>query len=388
MSSDYQEAERNVLLRYGAALALVLFEASMRWWLLPWIGTEPFHLTFYLTVLLAGAYGGFGPGVLATLLGGTEALVLEMLPLRMVPFDDAAGRRIVVFFVGGLGISWIAGRMHRAQRMARADAMQMRRLSEELKVANQRLVESDRSKDRFVALVAHELRNPLAPIRNGVSLLESGQLDPSDLESAVGMIGRQVDQMDRIVNDLLDAARIRQHKLDIHREPVDLREIVCRAVDDHRQHFQTKSVLLDLQQPPDPVPVFADPARLGQVISNLLHNAFKFTPAGGDVHVEVIRRREDVVLQVRDTGVGIEPDALARIFQPFEQADGMANRRAGGLGVGLALVKSIVELHGGSVEARSRGRDKGAELRVTLPLDASPKLDDPLSTFSPVPDTP
>jgi two-component system CheB/CheR fusion protein len=181
--------------------------------------------------------------------------------------------------------------------------------------------------------------------------------------------------MARLVGDLLDVSRISRGKIELQRDCVDLSEVVDRTVDDHRGLFSTRGIALALARPEERVWVQGDAVRLAQTLGNLLQNAAKFTPAGGQVGVELRRERNLAVLRVRDTGIGIAPDMLERIFQPFTQADRTLDRGAGGLGIGLALVKGIVELHGGQVAAASAGPGKGAELTIRLAAREPPQAE-------------
>ncbi len=241
-----------------------------------------------------------------------------------------------------------------------------------LRAANLRLAEADRSKDEFLAVLSHELRNPLAPIKNSLYVLERAAPGEAQARRAQEIIGRQVAHMTRLVSDLLDVSRITRGKFDLRRERVDLREVVGRTLEDHGSIFLARGIAVRAERPPRPVWVNGDAARLGQALGNLLHNAAKFTDEGGSVSVTLRQDGEAAVLRVRDTGVGIAPDLLGRIFLPFTQADRTLDRSTGGLGLGLALVKSLVDLHGGEVSAHSEGIGAGAEFTLRLPADASP----------------
>ncbi|HJX30102.1 MAG TPA: ATP-binding protein [Thermoanaerobaculia bacterium] len=228
----------------------------------------------------------------------------------------------------------------------------------------QQLLEEDRRKDDFLAMLAHELRNPLAPIVNATEMLRIRGDDPGVRHRAVEIVGRQSRHMARLLEDLLDVSRIRHGKIQLRREPVEVRDLVRRVVDAARTlgGHEIETVL-----PADPIWLNADPARLEQVLANLLHNAVKFTPAPGRIVVRVELRDAEVVLRVRDEGAGIPPDLAARIFDPFVQEDRSLARSQGGLGIGLTLVRSLVGLHGGEVEAHSEGPGHGSELVVRLP---------------------
>ena len=231
------------------------------------------------------------------------------------------------------------------------------------------LREADRRKDEFLAMLAHELRNPLAPIRNAAEVLRrTGGADPY-LEQARSMIERQVAHMARLVDDLLDVSRISRSKILLRKERLDLAHLVRATAEDHRSLLEGAGLALTLDLPPEPVWLLGDPTRLSQVLGNLLQNAGKFTNPGGRVSVYLTRDPGGLaVLAVEDTGIGLEPDILARLFQPFSQADRSLDRSRGGLGLGLALVKGLVDLHGGSVEAASGGTGKGSRFTVRLPV--------------------
>jgi PAS domain S-box-containing protein len=235
-------------------------------------------------------------------------------------------------------------------------------------VTDQRLAEQ--RKDEFLAMLSHELRNPLAPIRNSLYLLHRVVPAGDRARKAIEVIERQIHQMTRLIADLLDVSRISRGKIQIHRDRVDLALVTSRVIEDHRALFAARRIELGASVAPEALWVNGDADRLYQVAGNLLHNAAKFTPEGGRVDVQLAREGASAVLRVRDTGVGIPADMLATIFEPFTQASQALDRRAGGLGLGLALVKELVDQHGGRVEARSEGHGRGAELTVRLPLDA------------------
>jgi two-component system CheB/CheR fusion protein len=240
------------------------------------------------------------------------------------------------------------------------DVTERERTAEALRTA-------DRLKTEFLAVLSHELRNPLAPIRNSIQLLDRVPPGSEQMERAKGVIRRQTEHLTRIVDDLLDVTRISRGKIELQRAPVDLREVVGRTCDDHRTLFQGRRIELRVEAS-RPVWVDADATRIAQVLGNLLQNAAKFSREGGTVTTRVAAVDGHAEIRVRDEGVGIGPELLPRIFEPFFQADEGLARTRGGLGLGLALVKALVELHGGSVQAESAGAGRGSELVVTLPL--------------------
>ncbi|BDG08839.1 hybrid sensor histidine kinase/response regulator [Anaeromyxobacter paludicola] len=237
------------------------------------------------------------------------------------------------------------------------------------KRAEEELREADRVKTGFLAMLSHELRNPLAPIRNSIYLLERAAAGSEQAARAQEVIRRQTEHLSRLVDDLLDVTRIAHGKVALQRARVDLRDVVRRTADDLRSMFEQGGVGLSVEEETNgPAWVDADATRIGQVLGNLLQNALKFTPGGGRVVVALRADGREVELRVRDTGVGMSPATLARLFEPFAQAEQPLARTAGGLGLGLALVKGLVELHGGSVAARSEGLGLGSELAFRLPL--------------------
>jgi PAS domain S-box-containing protein len=247
----------------------------------------------------------------------------------------------------------------------------------------EQLVIESRKKDEFLAMLAHELRNPLAPIRNAIQVLElTGQPDPARVAWARQLIGRQVQQLSRLVDDLMDISRINRGKLQIELRAVDLRSVVQRAVETTQSLIEERGHRLTVEIPHARVPVAGDAVRLSQVVSNLLHNAAKFTPDGGEISVSLETTGEVARIAVRDGGIGIGGDVLPRIFDLFAQGDATLERKQGGLGIGLALVRNVVEMHGGRVHAKSDGAGKGSEFVVELPvLDAQadePSVDVPV----------
>jgi CheY-like chemotaxis protein/two-component sensor histidine kinase len=232
------------------------------------------------------------------------------------------------------------------------------------------LKEADKRKDEFLATLAHELRNPLSPMRIAVTLL--GRLQPPDAELARlrQVIERQVDHLTRLVDDLLDVSRITRDKLTLRRENVDLADIIDAAVDAVRPDIDRHGHRLDLSLPPVPLRTQCDVVRLTQVFSNLLNNAAKYTPPGGTISVTAEAHGETAVVRVRDTGVGIPAEKLPWLFEMVYQAD-PPDASDGGLGIGLTLVRRLLEMHGGSVEASSGGRGRGSEFVVRLPLAAA-----------------
>jgi PAS domain S-box-containing protein len=230
------------------------------------------------------------------------------------------------------------------------------------------LVEADRRKDEFLATLAHELRNPLAPIRNAVQVLTMKPAADSETAWCRDVIDRQASHMARLLDDLLDVSRITHNKVELRRERIDLSTVVQNAVETTRPMMDERRQQLSVRLPDAPVPIEADPIRLSQVFSNLLNNASKYSEDGGQVGLSCERRDGEVVVSVRDDGMGIAPEMLPRIFDLFSQAERGLQRAQGGLGIGLSLARGLVELHGGTLEAQSAGVDQGSEFIVRLPI--------------------
>jgi PAS domain S-box-containing protein len=252
-----------------------------------------------------------------------------------------------------------AGRVVGASKVAR-DITDRKRAEEALR-------EADRRKERFIALLAHELRNPLAPLRNSLQVMRLASGDANAVAQARSVMERQLGHMVRLIDDLLDVSRISQNKMELRRSRVLLADVMSSAVETARPAIEAAGHELTIALPPEPVHLDADLTRLAQVFSNLLTNSAKYTERGGHIWLAAEPRGGEVVVSVRDTGIGIPADALPRIFDMFSQVDRSIERSTGGLGIGLALVKGLVEMHDGTVTAASGGPGKGSTFTVTLP---------------------
>jgi CheY-like chemotaxis protein len=244
--------------------------------------------------------------------------------------------------------------------------------------AEEALRAADRRKDEFLATLAHELRNPLAPIRNAVYLMQTQGGNAEVMASTRAIVERQLQQMVRLVDDLLDVSRITTGKLALRRERVELRAVAASALEAAEPLVRSRGHDLQVRLPPGGLYVTADPTRLAQVFLNLLNNATKFTEPGGRIEFDLALGEGEMTARVRDNGIGIAPEMLEPIFDMFAQADRSLERSAAGLGVGLSLSRRLVELHGGSLSARSDGIGRGAEFTVRIPLlaadgDAAPR---------------
>lgn len=251
----------------------------------------------------------------------------------------------------------------------------------------QALKEADRRKDEFLATLAHELRNPLAPIRNGLAILRNQPVGDT-AEQVRNMMERQLLHMVRLIDDLLDMSRVSKGTIELRKKPMDLQSAIQSAIeisqphiDDHHHHFET-----DIPQ--DPIWVDGDLTRLGQVLGNILNNAARYTPDGGTIHLSAQKQGQEAVVTIRDTGIGIPEDMLEKIFGLFTQVDRTLEQSQGGLGIGLALSKHLIDLHGGSIHVTSAGQNKGSQFEVRLPAIAAPAQQEAEKTKAPAPVVP
>jgi signal transduction histidine kinase/ActR/RegA family two-component response regulator len=230
------------------------------------------------------------------------------------------------------------------------------------------LREADRHKDEFLATLAHELRNPLAPIQNALEVMKMAGDSPEVIREGREIIERQLAQIMRLDDDILDLSRIRQGKIELRKERIDVASVIAIAVENSRPLIEMAGHKLIVEVPPEPLYLEGDLTRLAQALSNLLHNASKYTPPGGQIDLSVQSTEKDLTLRVRDTGIGISPEMLPLVFDMFAQLDHSRDRSQGGLGIGLSLVRRLVEMHGGTVWAHSGGPGLGSEFVICLPI--------------------
>ena len=326
-------------------------------------------------------------------------LLLGRLRAGLVSVIDPglAGGLVVLAFAASL-----AGVLWRILRRLQVFQEQRDRLFAELEqrvddrtralaVANQQLHqrerqlrEADRRKDEFLATLAHELRNPLAPIRTGLAVVRDAAAPAATVAQTHQLIGRQIRTLVRLIDDLLDVSRITARKLELRLERVDVREVVQHGIEATRPEIDAAHHTLTVRLPDTPLPVLGDPTRLTQIVANLVQNASKYTPAGGHLEVAAWREGGTITIAVRDDGIGIAPEHVPRLFETFSQVvPGLG--RGGGLGLGLAIVRGLVTLHGGRVEVRSPGRDRGSEFLVHLGARAAAEPAPPSSPPTPAP---
>jgi PAS domain S-box-containing protein len=259
------------------------------------------------------------------------------------------------------------GRIIGASKIAR-DVTERKQVEAALQEAAEALKEADRRKDEFLAVLSHELRNPLAPLRNGLQVMRLGADDPDLIGRTRDMMDRQLSHMVRLIDDLLDVSRISRNKMELRLSRVLLADVVSSAVEIARPALEAAGQELTVVLPPEPVSLDADLTRLAQVFGNLLHNSAKYTDRGGHIELTATREGDQVRVSVRDDGIGIPATALPSLFEIFSQVDRSIERSTGGLGIGLALVKGLVEMHGGTVEAASPGPGQGSTFTVSLPV--------------------
>ncbi len=281
-----------------------------------------------------------------------------------LPLETKAGRRSEVEFVSNV---YREGQRQVIQCNIR-DITERQRRGNELRQRAADLSESDRHKNEFLAMLAHELRNPLAPILHALQIMRLPGGNAEAAHAASEMMERQVGQMVRLVDDLLDMSRISRGRIELRSEPIELASVLRHAVDATRPLAEVMGHELTITLPPQPVYLHGDPARLTQVVGNLLNNACKFTDGGGRISLTVEQEGGQAVIRVRDTGIGIAAEQIHRIFDMFTQIDISLGRSISGLGIGLTLVKNLVEMHGGTVEAHSAGVGQGSEFVVRLPI--------------------
>jgi signal transduction histidine kinase/ActR/RegA family two-component response regulator len=270
--------------------------------------------------------------------------------------------------------------------MSFSDITQTKQLASSLEQRAADLQRADATKSIFLATLSHELRNQLAPIRNGIAVLKSRV--PGELDDMQAMMERQMQLATRLVDDLLDASRIERGKLELQRENVSVAALITAAIETARPNIEAKSLQLTVTPPPRELHVDGDPARLSQVIANVLNNAAKFTPAGGRIELSMRAKPDYMVLRVRDNGIGIDPADLERIFDMFVQLGSEKMASGAGLGLGLALARELTRLHGGDLTAHSAGIGKGSEFRIRLPLIAAPVTSPSELELAPLPHKP
>ena len=336
-----------------------------------WMGLRVPYATTFGAVAVTVWMGGWRPAALVAVLGFSIATFYFVEPVGKFDITDIDNVLTAVLFCISTTIIILLGEnMRRARDRARA-------AETELKARAEHLQQADANRARFLAILSHELRNPLAPLRTGLALLKAKR-DEKYTAETYAMMERQIAHLTRLIDDLLDISRIDQGKLELKREKVAIAAVVRGAVEAVRPNIEAKSQQLEVQHAQAPLYVEGDPTRLSQVVANLLHNASKFTPSESRIELATEPESGDVLITVKDHGIGIAPEHLRAVFDMFVQLDASKSEATGGLGLGLNLVRTLVALHGGTVEARSDGIGKGSEFIVRLPLAQAPTVESPV----------
>ena len=321
--------------------------------------TDGSHFLLLGTAVMASAwFAGTGPALAATVVGAI-LVATEIGDARIA--RSAANAHLALFVVQGLLLTALVSELRRARRFAEFQAREAQQARREGEAAN-------RMKDEFLATISHELRTPLNAVLGWVHLLRTGKLDPQTATRGLETIDRNVRLQAQLTADLLDVSKALTGKLQLESREVSLNDAVRQAVAAAQPAAHAKGVQIRKSLPDGPITVLGDAGRLRQIIWHLVANAIKFTPRGGEVGVEVHPGHENIRLIVRDSGPGIDPRFLPRIFDRFTQEDASTTRTAGGLGVGLSLVRELVELHGGEVTAENRTDGRGAVFTILLPM--------------------
>ena len=343
-----------------------------------WETTAPFALFMFATVIAAW-FTGTGPAMFTGAVGIATRLYFDsprgpgQLP---VTWEEAVRLALFGGFVVGTAI--VLNRMREDRRdleasvlAARREIEERRRVEAALEAARAHAERASRVKDQFLGLISHELRTPLNAILGWVALLRNGAVPPERSEYALEIIQKNATAQAKLVTDLLDIAKSLTGQIELERARVDLNAAVRAIVESSRGSADARRLTLSMTTDSTPLPVWGDQARLQQIVEHLLSNAIKFAPTGGRITVAVGRHQRSAELTVTNTGDAIAPDFAPHLFEPFRQAETGATRRYGGLGLGLAIVRQLVELHGGSVSNRPAGPEGGATFTVLLPIDAA-----------------
>jgi signal transduction histidine kinase/CheY-like chemotaxis protein len=373
-------AARPSLMRYSIATIAVLVASVLREALNPLIGFEFPLLTFFPAVMVSAWFGGFWPGIVSTILSTAVTVYLWIAPeeaSRGVRTGDIVA--LTIFIGVGVMISALNESLHRgrakeraARQRAERDEEALRRSEERLRVALTNEETANQIKDRFLAIVSHELRTPLNAMLGWADMLRSGALAEDRRGHAVEAVYTNAKRQAQLVDELLDKARIMAGKLRLDRTEVDLHDVARGVIEILQPAADAKRIRIDLSAGSAIGPLYADGARLQQILLNLMTNALKFTPPGGSIDLRLQRSDSMAEIAVTDTGSGIAREFLPFIFEPFQQADEPTTRLHGGLGLGLSIVRHLVEAHGGTIRAASNGENKGSTFTVRLPILVAP----------------
>jgi signal transduction histidine kinase len=341
---------------YLLALAAVAAALALRYLLNPILGQQGPYLILTLAVVVPALYAGFGPALFATFLATVVGtwLFIGSAPGAADVFQPSNIGRTLLFVAIGVSISVIGGRLRRSRLELAASVLRLRA--------------SNRAKDDALATLGHEIRNPLSALQSARELLRRFPDQPDTVAKVGDVVQRQVAQMTRMADDLLDLSGITRGEVAIQHRRVVLQPVLRQALEQCSALVARKGHRLKVELDAAPAEVVGDEARLVQVFANLLTNAAKYTPQGGEIVLSLRAHHGVAIVTVEDNGIGMDPDAIAELFEPFVQAPGAAANQERGLGLGLAIVRKIVELHGGEVQAHSEGLGRGSEVTVRLPL--------------------
>jgi len=348
--------------RYCIALFTTIIATQLRLAVGPWVEDHiPFGI-FMISVVLTAWLAGTGPAIAALILGIAAAATYIIPPENTLFITDLSALiSLLIYGLVGMVTIWMFEINSRQHDMTRGQLKQIRKLTSELKL-------SARHKDEFMALLAHELRNPLAPIRSGLMLLQQEDVAELDRSQVVKTLCRQLQQLIRIVDDLLDVSRFLHGQILLECQPIDLRETVEMALEQTQSDYSARQHEVKLLMPAQPVPVHGDRVRLVQIITNLLTNASKYTPRQGRIQIILEIQDQQAHLSVTDNGIGITREMQQHIFELFARSDAAIRRDQGGLGLGLPIAKQFVDMHGGTLSSFSEGADQGSRFELTLPL--------------------
>lgn len=366
---------------YVLSCLVALVTVLVRWRLVPWLGDGIPTVSLLGAVAFAVWYGGTGPAVIAACVGyGANTYLFPFADGPLHVSDPRLLANTFVFVLSAGLIMIFAAHLRRVSERARLSEARFPEHEERWQTERAQLLESERTarataeqanrmKDEFLAVVSHELRTPLSNVISWSRLLQSTHAaGEPHLQRGLGIIVNNATAQGQLIADLLDMSRIVAGKVVLEPEPLDLSAVVDSAVHSHRPALEEKGLWLTFERPPEPAIVLGDAARMQQVMWNLLSNAIKFTPGGGQILLVIRRAGHLWELSVRDTGEGIAAEFIPHLFDRFRQADGSISRRYGGLGIGLAIVHHLVELHGGTIHAQSDGPGHGATFSVQLPV--------------------
>jgi signal transduction histidine kinase len=360
-------APRDARLRYGLALVFIGAAWAIRLLFFDELGTAVPYILFFPAVMLAALYGGPGPSILAATLSILVANYFWSIPPRTFDFSDPVQWTAALLFYGDCLLLILVARAVQQARDRVAVAEAERRFAQR---AEQGLRDADRRKDAFLATLSHEIRNALAPISNSLEIIQRAPPGSGTTDAAQLSVRQQVAHLNRIVDDLLDVSRITRDKLELRTAPTDVASIINLSLEACHPLASRAGHTIRLTLPTRPITVEADSMRLVQVFTNLLNNACKYTEAAGRIDVEVTEEAGEAVIAIRDNGIGIAPDMLPIIFEPFTQVDQSIARSQGGLGIGLSLARRLVEMHSGELTGHSDGLGRGSRFVVRLPATA------------------